>query len=75
MSDDFEDRLLAEWAKHRAEGARCGIDHRHDWQNAPQWAHDEAEAWQRQDSAWRLLIGVRLANRAIERYETNDDRP
>lgn len=72
MSDDFEDRLLAEWAKHRAEGSRRGIDQRHDWQTAPSWAHDEAEAWQRQDSAWRLLIGVRLADRAIEQYETGD---
>ena len=69
MSDSFEDRLLVEWAKHRAEGARRSIDERHDWQSAPEWAHSEAEEWVRQDSAWRLLIGVRLANRAIERYE------
>lgn len=69
MNDNFEDRLLAEWAKHRAEGARRGIDERHDWQDAPEWAHAEADEWTRRDSAWRLLIGVRLANRAIDQYE------
>lgn len=69
MSDSFEDRLLAQWAEHRAEGARRGIDQRHDWKIPPEWAQAEAEEWVRQDSAWRLLIGVRLANRAIEQYE------
>ena len=61
--------MLAEWVKHRAEGRRKGIDVRHDWQTAPEWAHDEAQKWQRQDEAWRLLIGMRLADDAIRAIE------
>lgn len=72
MSDDFMRMLLAEWSRHRAEGARHGIDDRHDWGNAPEWAHAEATEWERMDSAWRLLIGARLAADAIQEYENEE---
>ena len=71
MNDgEFEERLIAEWAKHRAEGRRRGFDDRGEWTDAPEWVHDEVCEWVRRDSAWRLLIGVRLANRAVEKYES-----
>ena len=57
--------MIAEWAKHRAEGKRKGIDSRHEWQTAPEWAHREADEWLRGDEAWWLLVGTRLADEAI----------
>ena len=68
MSDLIQ-LLLTEWAKHRAEGKRKGINSRHGWKTAPEWAHREANEWVAQDEAWRLLVGARLADDAIRAKE------
>lgn len=60
------DMMIDLWVKHRIEGRRKGIDSRDDWQSAPEWAHLEADQWVREDAAWRLLVGIHLADAAIE---------
>lgn len=66
---DLTEMLLTEWAKHRAEGKRRGIDQRHEWGQAPDFAYRDADAWVRQDEAWRLIVGTRLADEAIRAHE------
>lgn len=61
--------MLEAWAKHRAEGKRKGIDKRDEWYSAPDYAYEEAKEWVQQDSAFRLIIGMSLANEAIYEYE------
>lgn len=67
--DSITEQMLTQWAKHREEGRAKGIDARHDWEDAPEWAHHEATEWQGQDSAWRRLIGGRMADDAIRAME------
>lgn len=68
-SDATTDALLKVWAEHRAVGRAKGIDSRDNWQTAPEWAHAEADWWVRTDLALRGLVGMRLADTAIEDYE------
>ena len=69
--DDITEKMVQQWAKHRDEGRRKGIDRRHEWQTPPEWANREADEWLALDSAWRLLIGSRLAELAIELAESS----
>lgn len=73
MAESLIDLMLTEWVKHRAEGRRKGISSRHEWETAPEWAHDEALSWQRQEDAWRLLIGARLAEDAVRAREKGEN--
>lgn len=56
--------MITEWAKHRAEGKRKGIDSRHEWQTAPEWAHREADEWVRRDEAWTSPTSPSIPSRA-----------
>lgn len=35
----------------------------------PTWCHDQFEAWQREDNALRLLLGIQLVERSLEEKE------
>lgn len=61
-ADHTTKMMIQAWAKHQKDKPQgteenlCDVDH----------LRRRMDEWQKQDSGWRLLIGVRLANRALE---------
>ncbi len=69
--DSTTNSLISMWAKHCAEGKAKGIDDRHEWQTAPEWAYLEADEWVRRDQALRMLIGTQLADQALREFQNS----
>lgn len=68
MSDDLTDRMLDQWAEHQGkrpdapDDYLANVDH----------LRRQMDAWQAKDDAYRLLIGVRMADAALR--QLTDER-
>lgn len=58
--------LVDMWAKEYAQGVARGYDKADEWQSPPDYAIAKANEWERSMAAWRLIVGVNLANEALD---------
>ena len=56
---DHVDKLIDMWVEHqRNDPGEIGSQ-------APEWVHIQADHWHRENAAYRTIVGVQLADRAL----------